>query len=392
MKILFLCGGDYKYGTHRMALSLIQYIERNHPDVKFIVLTSEKGFVNDKCNELSIENYVISYRYCVYRKEKNIAFNALKRLLKGTYLFTNLRNSLRLLKKYVDIGKIDLIHTNNNRDLLGEYIAQKYNIPHIVHLREFSKSHFGLNLLFPNQLAYMNKYTDRFIAVSDAVKCDWEIFGIDRNKIVKIYDGVDENNVNYHSPKLVSSPIRIVMCGAIYDGKGQRQLVEAVHILKQRRFNVIVDFYGGACADGYYQALEDDIRNYDLEKCVHMNGYRSDVRQLIGEYDIGVVCSKAEGFGLVTVEYMLANLCPVVSDTGANKELVEDGESGLIYEWGNVIDLADKLEGLLRNPTEIIRLAGNARERAQERFSLKNSVDNLIELYRDVQRESVSNN
>ena len=63
---------------------------------------------------------------------------------------------------------------------------------------------------------------------------------------------------------------------------------------------------------------------------------------------------------------------------------------GLIYEWENSADLADKIEGLLRDPAEIIRLAGNARERALEMFSLRKSVDSLIEVYRDVQKESVT--
>ena len=88
--------------------------------------------------------------------------------------------------------------------------------------------------------------------------------------------------------------------------------------------------------------------------------------------------------------YDLPNLCPILSNTGANKELVENDESGLIYEWENSADLADKIEGLLLDPAEIIRLAGNARERALEMFSLRKSVDSLIEVYRDVQKESVT--
>ena len=388
MKVLFLCGGDHKYGTPRMAISLIEQVIKTRPDITFIVLTSDKGSVNDQCDELGIENHVIPYKYCVYKKEPNRIADALKRILKGILICRNLSHSIRLIERYVDIDSIDLIHTNINRDLLGECMARKYHIPHIVHLRELYKAHFGLSLLFPDQVGFMNRYTNRFVAVSDTVMEDWRSFGFDGRKMATIYDGVDADDVKCRITKTVSTPIKVVMCGGIYVAKGQRQLVEAIHILKDKGFNVQADFFGDEeGTSGYYGTVMDDIKQYNLGDCVHMRGYQKDVRKRICDYDIGVVCSKAEGFGLVTVEYMLAGLCPVVSDTGANEELVQDGESGLVYRWGDSEDLAEKIAGLLQDHDKLLRLSKNAHTRALERFSLKASVERLTDLYDEVCQE-----
>ena len=77
-----------------------------------------------------------------------------------------------------------------------------------------------------------------------------------------------------------------------------------------------------------------------------MLGYREDVCSLLHEYDCGVMCSRSEGFGRVTAEYMMAGLPVIASDTGANPELVNEGQTGLFYRWGDTSDLAKKIEML----------------------------------------------
>lgn len=75
-----------------------------------------------------------------------------------------------------------------------------------------------------------------------------------------------------------------------------------------------------------------------------------------------------EGLGLVIAE-ALACGCPVVaSDLPAIRDLVQDGDTGLVARPGDAADFAEKLVQLLHDPARASRLAGLGRRRVVERF------------------------
>ena len=75
---------------------------------------------------------------------------------------------------------------------------------------------------------------------------------------------------------------------------------------------------------------------------------------------------------------MAAGCVSVVSDIGAHRELIRDGENGLIYE--SVDDLADKIDFLLEDPSTRARLGREARKSALG-FSWGRAAREMLELY-----------
>ena len=63
---------------------------------------------------------------------------------------------------------------------------------------------------------------------------------------------------------------------------------------------------------------------------INFLGPRTDVHSMLGNYQIGLMCSKSEGFGLVTAEYMHAKLGVIASNTGASPELIDNEITGLV--------------------------------------------------------------
>ena len=57
-----------------------------------------------------------------------------------------------------------------------------------------------------------------------------------------------------------------------------------------------------------------------------------------------LVCSTFETFGRVAVEAQKCGLPLILSDVGANPERIEDGVNGLLYQKGNIAELAEKIE------------------------------------------------
>jgi len=98
-----------------------------------------------------------------------------------------------------------------------------------------------------------------------------------------------------------------------------------------------------------------------------------------------VACpSHREGFGVVCAEAMAHGRAVVASDVGGLRDLVVDGETGLLVPPGDVPALRSALERLLADPELRRRLGAAGRERARERFSWDRVTDATLQAYRDV--------
>ena len=144
-----------------------------------------------------------------------------------------------------------------------------------------------------------------------------------------------------------------------------------------------IDFYGSGLEEkGSY--LKDKIRSYNLERNITLNGYDPEIYSKISQYDVGINCSTAEGFGRVTVEYMMTGLCVIASDQGANTELIDHNETGLLYKYGDKNDLADKVRYLYNN-LEICKEMGNTAQKiASEKFSIEVHSAKVYDLYQEL--------
>src|SRR5581483_3890084 len=79
--------------------------------------------------------------------------------------------------------------------------------------------------------------------------------------------------------------------------------------------------------------------------------------------DLGKNPHYAEHFGISTVEAMGAGAVPVVINAGGQREIVDDGENGLL--WDSLSELKEKTLTLIKNPEKLRTLSENALEKAK---------------------------
>ena len=141
------------------------------------------------------------------------------------------------------------------------------------------------------------------------------------------------------------------MCivGGLSNSKNQIELIEAIHLLKRKDL-LQVDIIGSGEND-YISYLRLKIREYQLDNIISFTGHISNIGSILTNYDIGIITSKKEAFGRVTIEYMLAGVAVVASRSGANIELIEDKKTGLLYDLGSIEDLASQIELLQNSPS-----------------------------------------
>ena len=85
--------------------------------------------------------------------------------------------------------------------------------------------------------------------------------------------------------------------------------------------------------------------------------------------DVFCLPSHREGFGLVLIEAGAVGLPVVASRIYGITDAVIEGETGLLHQAGNLTDLVEKLQTLIRNPLLRNMLGEAGRCRARTEFS-----------------------
>lgn len=394
MRVLFIPSGDDKYGAPKSMMELVENLKERH-GIEPIIMTCTEGKINAWCKEKGIECHVLGQGSFMVVGGSNLFRKVVKHsmypYLRYKYLKQNNKAKVSI-ETLLKGKKIDIVHTNVNRIDIGGYYAAAHNIPHVWHLREFGKEDYNCMYLREDAISFMNKTTTRFVAISEAVKKGWSKKGLDEEKIDVIYNGIDLSKYPEKEPQRIYEDhdmIKIVFAGIISETKGQIQLIKAIECMSEKdRKRIRVDFYGGG-RNSYINSLKKYVNNHGIKEYISFKGYCKDVPGVLPEYDMGVVASRAEAFGRVTAEYMAAGLCVVASDTGANPEIVEHKNTGLIYKYNDPSELAERIHYLISHRNELQKMRINAFYSVREKYSMDRCADEIYSLYRTMLGEQI---
>ena len=127
--------------------------------------------------------------------------------------------------------------------------------------------------------------------------------------------------------------------------------------------------------------LEAQARTLNLGADCRFQGAAQNVAEWLRSMDIFVLPSLSEALSNSLMEAMACGCCAVASDAGGNPELVQDGETGLLFPAGNGAALATRLDHLLANGEERQRMAANGARRMREQFNRDASARRMGEVY-----------
>lgn len=376
MKVLFVTDWGTLGGATKALVGLTEDLKKR--GVQIIICTGARSDLHDQLDSLGI-TYIISKHPLVMYVHSSFPFVWIRRKIMYTirkYM------AMHKIETSVDLTKVDLIHTNSARSDIGIFLSRKYNIPHIVHLREFGKEDYNCEYLYHNYPIILNNTTSTFIAVSNAVKNKWVKEGISKDKIQVVYDGVKQ--VPYVHADRNDNIIRFVICGGICEAKGQLEAVMAVKSLIDKGICNIELHIVGWSDKLYLDRINKYIDDNELSDYIFFEGKVDDVYMILSTMDVGLMCSRSEGFGLVTAEYMQAGLGVIASDSGANPELIIDNDTGLLYEKGNIESLTSKME-LFINDIDLLHKCGqNAKGYAVQYFTANRNAEEIIKVYKKI--------
>jgi glycosyltransferase involved in cell wall biosynthesis len=113
-------------------------------------------------------------------------------------------------------------------------------------------------------------------------------------------------------------------------------------------------------------------------------GEIQDVPDFLNSLDLYVLPSIYEGISNSLLEAMASGIAVAASDVGGNKEVIVDGECGLLFPVGQHLTLAERLKRLILAPETRLRLADKAVDRVRRFFSLDSMVQEYTQMYTEV--------
>jgi glycosyltransferase involved in cell wall biosynthesis len=173
--------------------------------------------------------------------------------------------------------------------------------------------------------------------------------GLDRASLISIDKESARNTLN-----LPESALIFGLIGRLDPQKGQHLLVEALVKLKSEQIHIV--FLGESTkgeGDQYFNNLKELISNEKLSKQVHFRPFREDVSVFFSAIDWMVMATKAETFGMVSIESMACGTPVLGSNAGGTPEILNFGKLGVLFESMNSMDLFLKMQGILDGSFDI---------------------------------------
>ncbi len=265
-------------------------------------------------------------------------------------------------QKLRDSGeKFDLIIEDMNK---MPFMTPKWaDVPVIAQVHHFFGQTIWLEFpwyLFPFPLYVMwgerralNLYAREstpIISVSESTAKDMVGKGVKRDNISIIYNGIftrvfhpDDSVARFETPT-------IVYLGRIKTYKRVDVIIRAMHAIRERVPGARLVIIGSGDGLPALRKLADTLSLSD--QIVKFAGFVSEEEKVeyLRRSWVAVNTSPKEGWGIVGMEAQACGTPVVVSDAPGLRESVIDGETGYLFDFGDVAGLADKVSHLLESP------------------------------------------
>ena len=208
-----------------------------------------------------------------------------------------------------------------------------------------------------------------------------------RIHISTIYNGYDLKMFVPPAREPGNKPIRILCIASVSPYKNGLCLVEALNILRQKGRGLFhVSWIGQRVMAGerlaYLNEMESKIEQYCLGEYWHWLDQRTDIVEQLHQHDVLVHPSYGEGLPNVVCEALACGRPVILSNTLDHPRLVQDGQSGYLFDWRDPADLAEKI--MLFNELsyeERAYLGRNGRRFAEAHLSMDRYVDEYERLF-----------
>lgn len=376
MRVVYCLSQTYKMGgVERVVANKANYLVQHGFEVHFVTtdqMDKSPYFQLDsriKCHDLGIN-------YCLNRNR-----TILKKVF---YFFKNRRDHSNRLRSLLCSLNPDIVISTfgNEMDLLPK-IRTNFKIVLEFHINRsfFTLFHRpGIMGLFEKwqNFRYESKiaHYDRFVVLTQEDARNWK-----RLKNIQVIPNMC--TFEYQTPAVLNEK-KVIAVGRYQYQKGFDKLIRAWSLVKGRSSGWKLYLVG----DGELREdLQNLINEFHLDDSVLLTGMLHNMEEVYTGSSIFVMTSNYEGFPMVLLEAEAAGLPVVTFDFPCGpKDLVKNDIDGYIVEYGNIKDLAQKIDYLIEDKKKRVSMGKNAFSNAQN-YKIEHVMSEWIHLFTSVYDE-----
>lgn len=350
----------------------------------FIKKFNDKRYIN--C--LILSNEYIKCKYIFDKLGVKVYFVDMKRELN---IVNDLKSSIEIYK-ILKLEKPNIVYTHSSKaGGLGRIPAKLLGCINFYNPHGWA---FDMDtsaykkFIFKNIEKILSRITTKVIAIS---KYEKEL-AINKNicpedKILVIENAIDiDININVSLKKLReklnfnNDDIIVGMVARVSKQKSPKTFVEIASKLKliDNRFKFII------VGDGEErEKIEDIIKKYNLKEDVYITGWVDNPEEYIGIFDVALLTSVWEGFGLVIPEYMVQNKPVIASNVGGISNIINNGIDGFLIDNLDVDEFVKYICLVVNNLNIKEYIVKNAFEKVKLKYDFNRVIAEHLELFEE---------
>ena len=229
----------------------------------------------------------------------------------------------------------------------------------------------------------LSHVTDKIICISEAER-DSALHNnvCSEDKLTLIPNGIDIDAVRSaiavkrSELGVVDDAFVVGMIGRLSAQKAPDVFIRAAEIIHKEIPNSAFIIVG----DGEQR---EEIETFAQQHGLHLvvTGWTDKPYSYLKAFDVAMLLSRWEGFGLAIVEYMAAEKNVVATRADAIPSLIEDGEDGFLVDIDNPEQAADKVLWLHNHPNEAEEMRQKALRKVKGKYDINRVVKQHINMF-----------
>ncbi len=288
------------------------------------------------------------------------------------------------LAQFIGESKPDIVHCHSRRgaDVLGGLAASFADVPAVV-----SRRVDNTEMRLVAALRY--RPFRKVIAISEAIARELRERGVEDERLVIIRSAVDvtrfertgdcgQFRAEYGVP---DHALLIGAAGQLIPRKGHRYLLQAAAELGATHGEFRLLVFG----EGYlHNQLQAQAESLGITDILTLAGFRDDLDDYVGCFDIFVHPALAEGLGVAALKAAAAGVPVVGFEAGGLVEAVEHDATGILVPPPDTGALRAAIARLMDDAALRDRLGRAGKKRMQEDFSIATMAQRHVALYESV--------
>lgn len=367
-RVLFVhYGGDWIRGSESVLLDVLRLLDRDRV-VPYVACNQPR--LAEAARQLAVESFLVD--------RPTIRINGRATRIEPVRWLRTVQNLGRLARRL----RVGLLYCQNGQPgQVAYYAGKQLGIPCVAHVHSF----------YDRRDVHLMRLTrvSSLIFVSDAVRQYIAGRARLRGSSHVIHNGVDPNRFRPSTSRRASSEAkrqwsipedRIVIgqVGSLIHRKGVDLLLLAAKALLDEGRPVHLVLVGGGPGEPEYhrQAARLGIENhvtFTRDVAAPTVFYRE-------VFDINVLASREEAFGLALIEGAASGLPSIAARTGGMKEIIRDGITGMLFAAADAAGLIACLRQLVDDDNTRLTMGHEARLEVEREFSLDRQVQRISDV------------